>query len=370
MEAFDRPNRSLIEVPPALIVGVAPQLVYSAEHEGCAASDYPDVALRAFRDSHGQIVAIASNAQNRSFVGESFDGIKHSCTTILTMSRNDDPAAMSWNSYLSATWTNDGTTVIGLVHNEYLANRIPGRCRYASVSQCWYNVVVQVKSLDGGKTFRPYAPPALVAGVPIKDSEEQGRHRGFFNPTNIVQYRDAQYFMSATTGGGSQKAGLCLFRTTNPLDPTAWRGLTKTGYRSMAIDPYRADPAKYIPCTPVKMGGTPNSISYVTRYKKFVAVMPLRIGSDAVTGGVQYAWSDDLVHWSAPLALLKIPMHGSRRCSDEFRYSYPSLIDPESKSRNFDTIDETAYLYMTRTKIVDCKSTRFRDLVRFQVRFN
>jgi hypothetical protein len=359
----------LIDTPPILLVNDTPQLVYNAEQEGCATADYPDVALRAFRNNRGQVIAIASNGQNRSFVGESLNKVKHSCAIILAMAKNDDPSAMSWNSYLSATWTNDGSTVIGLVHNEYLANRIPGRCRYTSVSECWYNVVVQVKSRDGGKTFHPYAPPALVAGVPIKDSEEQGRHRGFFNPTNIVQYRGAQYFMSATTGGGSQKAGLCLFKTTNPFDPSAWRGFTKTGYRSMAIDPYRADPAKYIPCTPIKMGGTPNSISYLSRYRKFVAVMPLRMGPQAIVGGVKYAWSDDLVHWSAPLALLKIPMHGSRRCSDEFRYSYPSLVDPESKSRNFDTVDKAAYLYLTRTKIINCKSSRFRDLVRFEVRF-
>ena len=60
------------------------------------------------------------------------------------------------------------------------------------------------------------APPVVVAAAPFRQDFEQGRHRGFFNPSNILHAGGYWYMMTNTTGGAGQAQGLCLFRT--PFD--------------------------------------------------------------------------------------------------------------------------------------------------------
>jgi len=47
---------------------------------------------------------------------------------------------------------------------------------------------------------------------------------------------------------------------------------------------------------------------------------------------------------------------------------YPSLLDPDSTSRTFETTDLQAYVYMTRNNAVH--TSLDRDLVRFPVEFS
>jgi hypothetical protein len=46
---------------------------------------------------------------------------------------------------------------------------------------------------------------------------------------------------------------------------------------------------------------------------------------------------------------------------------YPSLIDPNSRSRNFDTSGKTAYVYFTQFHTQSCQLGLDRDLVRVPV---
>ena len=59
----------------------------------------------------------------------------------------------------------------------------------------------------------------------------------------------------------------------------------------------------------------------------------------------------------------------SKNCSDRLRYGYGALADPASRSRNFETTGDEAYLFMTRMKVADCKLGPDRDLVRLKVQF-
>ena len=60
--------------------------------------------------------------------------------------------------------------------------------------------------------------------------------------------------------------------------------------------------------------------------------------------GFYYSLSDDLVHWSAPIRIMDTRAWGD---VGELRL-YPSLLDPASSSRNFETTGRSPWLYFTR----------------------
>jgi hypothetical protein len=76
-----------------------------------------------------------------------------------------------------------------------------------------------------------------------------------------------------------------------------------------------------------------------------------------------YSLSKDLVNWSDPVGLAPIADFGSRDCGDAARFAYPSLMDFNSASRNFESIGRTAELFLTRFNIHDCRHSMDRDLV-------
>jgi hypothetical protein len=49
---------------------------------------------------------------------------------------------------------------------------------------------------------------------------------------------------------------------------------------------------------------------------------------------------------------------------------YPSVLDPTSKSRNFETTGRRPYLYFTRFHYRSCNQTLDRDLVRLPIKFS
>ena len=63
------------------------------------------------------------------------------------------------------------------------------------------------------------------------------------------------------------------------------------------------------------------------------------------------------------------PTRWSKDCSDRLRYGYGAIADPQSRSRNFQTTCDTAYLFMTRMHVTGCKLGPDRDLVRLKLRF-
>jgi len=54
-------------------------------------------------------------------------------------------------------------------------------------------------------------------------------------------------------------------------------------------------------------------------------------------------------------------------CSASAPLAYPSLIDPDSPSANFDTVGDTAQLFLTRFNLEHCRTSLDRDLVRIPV---
>ncbi len=58
------------------------------------------------------------------------------------------------------------------------------------------------------------------------------------------------------------------------------------------------------------------------------------------------------------------------RCGDRDPLFYPSILDPTSGSRNFETSGRRPYLYFTRMHYRACQQTSDRDLVRVQIEFS
>jgi hypothetical protein len=81
--------------------------------------------------------------------------------------------------------------------------------------------------------------------------------------------------------------------------------------------------------------------------------------------GFYYALSDDLVMWEYRRPLLEVRLPWRVSDSQQAVYLYPSLIDPDSATRNFETTDASMYLYFTRLN--NGQSGLDRDLVRIRV---
>ena len=112
------------------------------------------------------------------------------------------------------------------------------------------------------------------------------------------------------------------------------------------------------------------SLSWNTTLERWVLV---GISADQIDGretwGFYYSFSADLVDWSPRRLLMEVPLPWTVEDSgSDVSYLYPSLLDPDSESRNFETTDRTAYLYYTRHN--EGQGSLDRDLVRIPVEFS
>ena len=343
-------------------------IVFDWRRDHCTEWDIPDAPLRAFRAADGKVVAFASSYDNLPFAGASLGQITHTCHSSLVSKPQADPAGYEGLRYVTATWTKDGIHVAALIHNEYHAERF-GKCAYAETMQCWYNTILVASSGDSGETFTVETSPRVVAAIPFTQAVGQGRHRGFFNPSNVL-FRDGYWYVAAnTTGGGEQQTGTCLFRSADVNDPSAWKSFDGHDFTGPSIDPYRDDINRYVPCQPMTGVNTLGSISYYAPLSLYLGVFQ---GADRnhPHGSIAFAWSKDMLHWGPHTTLLDRPDMSSRDCTDVERYGYPSVLDPQAPGRNFDLIDKTPYLFLTRFHVEGCKLSPDRDLVRFELRID
>ncbi|MCC2097938.1 MAG: hypothetical protein KDJ29_13650, partial [Hyphomicrobiales bacterium] len=173
----------------------APVTAFAAGRDGCDGHDVPDAPLRAFRAADGQTVAFGLHFVNRRLRGPSIDRLKIDCKVVLNSGHSGKPQAYDDYNWITATWTGDGRKVAALIHHEFHANEHPGRCSFKTMMQCWMNTVTAWTSANGGASFQRSTRGFVVAAAPFRQSVEQGRHRGFFNPSNIFSFGPYKYFM-------------------------------------------------------------------------------------------------------------------------------------------------------------------------------
>jgi hypothetical protein len=339
-----------------------PSVVFNSTRDGCEPNDVPDLNARAYRDANGQVVLFGLHFVNRALRGPDVAHLKIDCHVALDSPLDADPAHFADRIFVAATWTPDGRNVSALVHEEYHADQ-HGRCRVTGDLGCWFNAVLAYQSHDGGANFAK-AAPLVVAAAPFTQDAEQGRHRGFFNPSNIVADGAYEYVFASTTGWDGQPFGNCLFRTSDPSKPGLWRAYDGAGFTIRYDDPYKTKPNPK-PCATIEPFSY--AVGAVVRHrasKQWIAVFQASAGGAFPLDGFYYVIGRDLLHWGAPRILLAgKTLYGDLCKAGPSIINYPSLIDPASPSRNFDQADETLELVYTMMQVSECQ-TGERLLVR------
>lgn len=354
----------------ALTLVGPPGVLFKAGRDACDGADVPDASARAFRDASGAVALYGMHYRNRALRGPDFDRLKLDCRIALDSGEKPDPALYDDRSWITATWTEDGTAVSALIHHEYQANEHEGRCRSKVYLECWYNTITAAASRDGGASFTRATPPAVVAGAPFRQEVGQGRHRGFFNPSNIFSDGRWRYVFTSTTGwdhaGSGQEAGVCLFRTDRPDDPASWRAWTGTGFTAAFPDPYSGAGRPPATCKPVEPFPTP--VGAVVRHRAtgaWIAVFMAKAGKDFLQSGFYWTTSRDLLAWDQPRLLLAgATLYDDPCTAPDGLIAYPSLIDPAATGRNFDDTGDAALLTYVTLRTEGCTITSDRDLLR------
>ena len=205
-----------------------------------------------------------------------------------------------------------------------------------------------------------------VAALTHALSTSQISQEGYFTSSNIVK-RGGYYFMLvAVNNTPTQRSQTCLLRTGNLADPTSWRGYDGSGFTA-ATQPVAGSDAT--PCAAVGAGSlhdTVTSLSFIPRRNIYVAVFQTRLqlaGDAAAVPGAYYSTSADLVDWTPPQRLMALPQQPGIDSQTEVD-AYPVLLDPFSRTRNFETLDSgTPVLVFTAIHVANGGVTLDRDLV-------
>ena len=369
-----------LEVATVEVAG-PPETVFDWSTSACEEIDIPDAPARAFRDAQGNVQLIASHHVNRRLTGPSLDQLRHPCGIVMASDLDADPSQFNDHEWIVAPYTPDGRALLALVHNEYQGDKHPGRCPSGEYQQCWYNTITLATSSDGGRTFADARNPPrhLVAAVPYRYQPDGGR-TGIFQPSNILLREEDQYYYALVRAQqvGEQRAGTCVMRTGDLTNPESWRAWDGSGFNVRFVDPYRAQsasPGNHV-CAPVSTREIEQMVQSVTfndylgKYL-LVGVANLPGTPTAGTQGIFFSTSDDLIDWSPRRLIMETESLSTYECGDSDPMIHPSLLDPTSESRNFETTGRRPYLYVTEAHYgSDCRLTLDRDLIRIPLRIS
>lgn len=360
----------------ARVVG-APHVVFDWSRDACTDDHYPDLPVRAFRDSDGHVQLLLPHLGTRRMTGADLRRLRIDCDPVLESVHDPRPSRYDDRAWLAAVWTEDGRTVRGLVHAEYKGTLHRGRCPGGGFFRCWQNSLTAVVSRDGGRRFTRARPPAhLVAAGPYRYRAGTGP-AGVFAPSNIVRNpADGRlYAMVQVERRGAQTWGVCLMRTRRPEDPRSWRAWDGSGFRVRFRDPYRTRLARRSVCRPVARDALQKvheSLTWNTYLNRWVVIGVAHTGrgrGPGVRSGIYWSTSRDLISWTPRRLLVRAELPWTHRCGDRDPVLYPSLIDPRSRRRNFDVSGRSALLFYTRFNMHGCAKGSDRDLVRRTVVF-
>jgi hypothetical protein len=359
------------------------QTVYDWSTMACEPVDIPDTPARAFRDASGHVQLIASHISARRMIGPSLDTVRHECRVLLRPRFDADPSLYQDREWIRSPYTENGRVVYALLSEEFQGWRHPGLCPAPYIwKQCWLNSITSAVSTDGGNSYtHPPGPAHLVATVPYPFAPGSTDAYGVFASSNIIKLSDGLYYaMAKVEQYGVQQVGVCVMRTGDLSDPSSWRAWDGAGFNIRFVNPYEQpaeSPSSHV-CEPVAIGEIAkmaDSVTYNTYFQKYLLVG--NAGGRDVNGnviwGFYYSLSNDLVHWSNRKLLLDAPLPWTYTCGPEDPVLFPSILDPDSTARNFDTSDQSPDLYFTRSHYTFSGGTCFhlldRDLDRIPFQF-
>jgi hypothetical protein len=353
------------------------EIVFNWRRDQCRPEDFPDSPARAFRASDGSVVLYAAHFYNYFLSGPSLSKVSPRCKSAFMAPM--DPVFDHFNArtWLQAFHIGDGDTVYGLGSSDYHGGWF-GRCQTPSAQnpECWWSAIVLAVSSDGGKSFNIAAPPHdIIARAPHEYSLDPGRPAGFFAVSNIIGRTGMYYTLVYTFGYKEQPQGACLIRSPNLSSPRSWRAWNGSDFVVTFADPTAPtqDPPQAHACTPVgNFPGPVRSLLWHEATKQYIAIFGAWSRQTDGPGprvriDFQFATSPDMVTWSAAKSITSYDSPaGCPKLLDNV--AYPSMLDPESKDRNFATVGPDAYIYFTRFNRKDgCSATLDRDLVRIPV---
>jgi len=284
--------------------------------------------------------------------------------------RDPDPAQFNDSEWIGATYTEDGATIYAIVHNEYHGYDHPGQCSYGPQywSDCWYNGLTLAISTDGGLSYQhPVAPPLhLIASLPEQYQLDQGP-TGAFHPSNIIKGSDGYYYAIVHLVESTTVQWSCLIRTSDLADPDAWRFWDGTLFEGRFVNPYTdqfTDANEHV-CHPIdEIVTTTASLIYSEYLDRYLL---MGTGYSGEIPGFYYSASEDLINWTPRKLLIEKDLSWSVSNSTEIFYQYPSFLDPDSTSRNFETVGKMAYIYYTRFN--RSNGDLDRDMLRVPIEF-
>lgn len=359
-----------------------PEIVFDWSTDRCADDDIPDLPARAFRDARGQVQLIATHTIARRYIGRQLDRLRRECRPVFVSERDADPASFNDAEWIAAVYTEDGETVHAIIHNEYHGWEHPGRCAAPDNFSCWYNTLTLARSTDRGWSYHhPVTPPDhLIATLPYQYEDSAGPY-GIFSPSNIIRGPGGAYYAFIKVDDyRSPSQWVCLMRTRDLSDPRSWRFWNGRGKRfdGRFVNPYtdrfkKLDKHVCKPVDPASIGAQMvESVTYNTYLKGYVLI---GISADTLDGrevwGFYYSFSTDLINWTRRKLLLEVDFPWTVANPADIHYLYPSLLDPRSRSRNFETTGRTAYLYYMRNNggLEPSSMDLDRDLIRVPVEF-
>ena len=224
-------------------------------------------------------------------------------------------------------------------------------------AKCWQNALTLATSTNGGSTFsHTTAPSHLVAGSPTRWERGNGP-LGFFQPSHIVRAQDGWHYMIARVMGGFPAARQLCDAHPQRRRPHLLARVERVRLHGHVPEPLseHARPGRArVPAHARHIGTLSESLGWSTYFKKWVLVGSAD-NADGVSGpGFYFLTSDDLINWSPGKLLMKAELPWTWQCSDGPFYRDPSLLDPQSKTRNFDTMGQRPYLFFTRFNISSC----------------
>ncbi len=350
---------SQVVYPGTPTIGTA-EIVFDYSSSKCHLDDLPDVPARAFRDANGKINLIASHYTNWRMIGNSFTTLIKDCNSIMSSDEDSDPAKFNNKEWINATYTTDGKTIHALIHNEYVP------C--GNWNNCWYNSITYATSLDSGRTYSHIsAPNHLVAASPYQ-SPYPSTHSpfGIFGGSNIIEKDGYYYKLVQIEAYQEQEYGVGVLRTNDISDPKSWRGWDGEGFNVVFVNPYietgyNVSDKLLAPVSRNRIGKMCASLTYNTYFEKFM-VVDYTVGeiNGQLKYGFYYSLSDDLINWSTKRIIYQFNSSTWSAGGN----NYPSIIDHDDQTRNFERPDETVYLYFTKWN-----SGLDRDLMRIPVTF-
>ena len=346
----------------ALVLLASPVLaettLFDWSEDACARWDIPDTPARFWREDDG-VAMISGSEESRVSRGPDVFSMVRDCDVAFRGGHDPDPQDHDDRAWIHATWAHPSGRVEALAHVEYHGHRHHA-CAADEYMPCWRNSIVALESPDG-ETFRR-ADAAPVAALPYAYDAAQERRSGYFNPSNIFRRGDYLHAFVFAEAYGAQRRGACLLR--RPIEGGAWRAWDGEGFGAVLSGLSRA--VRGDTCAPV--GGVTSTLSSVVHDGRggFLAVTPRTVEGRA---GIWLQRSADLLSWTPPELLVEAPLLWRRNCAAPAVYGYPALVAPDSRSRNFDTIEDEVWLTAVRMPLDgECGVGPERDLVAWRLR--